>query len=415
LSASIPSTHAPYPARTLRLDRVRHFFLWITVFSGFFVLIEPAPYDVLVLATIGVLCVTGIRWHRALGPLFVLLFLYHFGAAVSLMKVLDDDRTVQWTIVGFFLAIKALFIAMAVQDNTLARVRVIYGAWIAAAVVSSLIGVMAYFGVMPSADTFLIYGNRVKSTFKDANVFGPFLVLPAVYLVQKLYKDGLAQIWLVGVPLVIILLALLLTYSRGAWGHFTASALVMTVLTFMTSNSQGERARITFAVVAGVVVVAMVIAALLSVDSIGETLRQRAALEQDYDGGEMGRFGRHSMALDVILDNPFGIGMLQFGKMFGEDPHNTYINAFLSYTWLGGFAFVALIILTFYMCIKLVFQRTPWQPHFICAFATFFVVMLEAWIIDIDHWRHVYLLLGLCWGMIAATIKHPRSPPPQYF
>jgi hypothetical protein len=393
------------PRPTLGLDPVRHFFLWIMVFSGFFVLIEPAPYDVLAMCTMGVFCLTGIRWSRALNPLFVFLFIYHFGAAISLMQVLDDDRTVQWTIVGIFLAFTALFIAMVTQDNTLKRVNVIYQGWIAAAVVSSLIGILAYFSLIPSADTFLIYGNRVKSTFKDANVFGPFLVLPTVFLIQTLYKQGLVRIWRVGLPLVILILALLLTYSRGAWGHLFMSTVVMTVLTFLTSQSQRERGRIMVAAIAGTALIAVGLIALMSIDSIGETLRQRAAFEQDYDAGEMGRFGRHILGFQLVLDRPLGIGMLQFSKFFGEDPHNTYLNSFLSYTWIGGFAFFALVLMTICLCARLVFRPTPWQAHFICAFATYLVVMMEAWIIDIDHWRHMYLLLGLCWGMIAATLK----------
>ena len=30
-------------------------------------------------------------------------------------------------------------------------------------------------------------------------------------------------------------------------------------------------------------------------------------------------------------------------------------------------------------------------------------VATESFIIDTDHWRHAFLLLGLLWGLIAAT------------
>jgi hypothetical protein len=30
-------------------------------------------------------------------------------------------------------------------------------------------------------------------------------------------------------------------------------------------------------------------------------------------------------------------------------------------------------------------------------------MMIESLIIDSDHWRHVFLLLGVQWGLIAAT------------
>jgi hypothetical protein len=33
----------------------------------------------------------------------------------------------------------------------------------------------------------------------------------------------------------------------------------------------------------------------------------------------------------------------------------------------------------------------------------------EGFVIDTDHWRHFFLLLGLIWGLAAATIKLLRE------
>jgi len=30
---------------------------------------------------------------------------------------------------------------------------------------------------------------------------------------------------------------------------------------------------------------------------------------------------------------------------------------------------------------------------------------LQAFQIDVDHWRHVYMLLGMVWGLEAARVK----------
>ena len=49
------------------------------------------------------------------------------------------------------------------------------------------------------------------------------------------------------------------------------------------------------------------------------------------------------------------------------------------------------------------FVRTPWQPTTIAVFAAYFGVVTESFIIDTDHWRHTFLLLGVMWGLIAAT------------
>ena len=37
------------------------------------------------------------------------------------------------------------------------------------------------------------------------------------------------------------------------------------------------------------------------------------------------------------------LGPLHFQKIFGQDPHNVYINAFASYGWLGGISYFLLM------------------------------------------------------------------------
>ncbi len=74
----------------------------------------------------------------------------------------------------------------------------------------------------------------------------------------------------------------------------------------------------------------------MSIDTVADLLKQRMSLEQEYDVGETGRFGRHVLGALLALDVPLGIGPLQFSKIFPEDPHNSYLNAFMSGGWLSG-------------------------------------------------------------------------------
>jgi hypothetical protein len=39
--------------------------------------------------------------------------------------------------------------------------------------------------------------------------------------------------------------------------------------------------------------------------------------------------------------------------------------------------------------------------------------MAEGFVIDTDHWRHFYLILGIIWGLAAATRKAQRAPRPS--
>jgi hypothetical protein len=52
-----------------------------------------------------------------------------------------------------------------------------------------------------------------------------------------------------------------------------------------------------------------------------------------------------------------------------------------------------------------IFIRSPWQTYVIITYATFVGEIAEGFIIDTDHWRHFFLLLGMVWGLGAANIK----------
>jgi hypothetical protein len=76
--------------------------------------------------------------------------------------------------------------------------------------------------------------------------------------------------------------------------------------------------------------------------------------------------------------------------------------------WLTGACYPALVFLTLGFGIRAVFVRTPWQQTTITVFAGYFGVATESFIIDTDHWRHTFLLMGLMWGLIAASRNYSK-------
>ena len=50
----------------------------------------------------------------------------------------------------------------------------------------------------------------------------------------------------------------------------------------------------------------------------------------------------------------------------------------------------------------------PWQTYLIAAYAGLVGEAVEGFIVDTDHWRHFFLLLGLVWGLTVATINDRR-------
>lgn len=389
---------------TFSAEGLREGIVWLAVASSFFVMFEPAPYDLLFILAIGVFAATGLNLPRALLPFVLLVILYQLGAVLTLTLVYDRADTQKWTTVGVFLSGTGVFYSLLLAERTEIRGRLIANAWVIAGAIGGALAIVGYFHLAPFSDQLLIYG-RAKATFKDPNVYAPYLIFPALVLIQRLYAVDIRKSLLVLLPLGLIMSGIFLSFSRGSWGHLIGSAALMTALTILAAPTPARRARILLICGAAALGAALLIAVLLSMPSVSSLFAERASLEQNYDVGRYGRFGRHAAGFQLALERPLGIGIFQFAKLFGADVHNTYLNAFMSYGWLGGIALPTLVIVTFVFAGRTILVPTPWRPIFICAFSTWSVLMMEAWVIDVDHWRHQWALLGMTWGFIAATLR----------
>ena len=64
------------------------------------------------------------------------------------------------------------------------------------------------------------------------------------------------------------------------------------------------------------------------------------------------RYSRYLLSIPMILENPFGLGMLEIDKYFPEPVHNIFISSFVNYGWLAGVAWILLTLLSFKDCIR---------------------------------------------------------------
>ena len=392
------------------LERLCGLMLWLTGFSGAFVLMEPSPYEVVALATMALFFLTGLPLRAGQLPLLLLLVFYCIGLTIGVVPVLGRDNTFFWTLVSWFLVATAFFFACVLAEDTSRRLDLLLAGYTAAAVIVAILAILAYFQLIPGAEELLRYG-RAKGTFKDPNVLGPFLVLPALLCVRRVLSGGLQNVLAGGAALALFVVALLLTFSRGAWAHFAFSAVLYVIFLFAISNSPRERGRIVLASAAAALVICAAIAALLSTQSVGALFTERASFEQAYDVGHLGRFGRHILGALLALDNPFGIGPLQFIRYFPEDAHNVYLNSFMAGGWIAGISYLLLVALTLFVGFKAVRTDTPWRPVMLAVFAAFVGVVIEGAIIDTDHWRHFWLLLGTLWGGAIAAQRYGARVP----
>ena len=391
------------PDLRISTEKLRCLMLWLTGACGAIVFIEPSPYEAVSLLTLGLFIVGGLTLSPTVIPLAVLLVLINIGYSISGWTVIDEEGVALWLITSWYLAFTALFFAAMLGRNTEARLNALVRGCVIGGVIASLAAIIGYSRVISSLNELLLLYDRSRGTFKDPNVLGAFLVFPTLLALQPIisgkFRDAMKGVVLLG----LFVPAILLSFSRAAWGQVVYCSLVVLALTFVTTRSSSHRLRLVLLSVTGVVVLAGFIGALLSIDAVADLFKQRANFVQSYDLGEQGRFARYARGAVMALDQPIGIGPLQFNKYFTEDTHNSFLNAFMSGGWLAGVFYPALVAMTLVFGFRMVFVRTPWQQTAIAVFAGYFGVATESFVIDSDHWRHTFLLMGVMWGLIAAT------------
>jgi hypothetical protein len=377
--------------------------VWLVGASGAIVFIEPSPYELSTLGASLIFFATGLRMRLVFVPLLLALFLLNVGYTIGAVPFLDKSEVANWIATSWYMAVTVIFFAMVISEDTEARLDMLRRGLVVGAMIAALAALGGYFNLVPGGHDLLTLYERARGTFKDPNVLGAFLILPALFCLQSIVSDKIGKSFRNTIAFGIMSLAILLAFSRAAWGGLFLTSGFMLALMVVTSRSRAQRSRIIVMTLVAVMLAAALVAVLLSIDSIAEMFKQRASFDQSYDEGRFGRFGRHILGADMALDLPFGIGPLQFHNYFPEDTHNSYLNAFMSGGWLSGICYPALVFVTALTGFRYISVRTPWQRTYLAIFSAYLGTVGESFIIDTDHWRHFWMMLGAMWGMYVGT------------
>ena len=71
--------------------------------------------------------------------------------------------------------------------------------------------------------------------------------------------------------------------------------------------------------------------------------------------------------------------------------------------WLSGAAYFALILVTLLIGLRYAFVGAPCQARYLALYGSFVALSAESYIIDVQHWRHYFLIMGVLWGLIVAA------------
>src|ERR1700761_982157 len=394
------------PPGVLALQRA---LVWLAGASGAIVFIEPSPYELVTLIATVLFFATGLRLRLVFMPLILLIATLNIGYSIGAIPLLDKSDVFSWIATSWYMGITVIFFALVLSEDTVARLDMLRRGLLVGAMIASLAAIGGYFHLVPGGNDLLTLYDRARGTFKDPNVLGAFLILPSLFALQRVVTAPFGKALRNAIAFGIMALAILLAFSRAAWGGLILTSAFMLVLMVLTPQTRGERSRIVIITLVAVVVVVLLLAVLLSFSSIDEMFRQRASFDQSYDEGRFGRFGRHILGAQMALGLPLGIGPLQFHTYFPEDTHNSYLNAFMSGGWISGVCYPVLVFITVITGFRHIFVRVPWQRTYLAIFAAFLGTVGESFVIDTDHWRHFWMMLGAMWGMFAAAQTYKAS------
>lgn len=398
---STPEAVAP-PRIKITYQNVVNAVFAVFIFCGMIAFIEPSPYDLLVFAAIPVWVIGGFRIHRVQIIILLLWCILEAASFLALLPYWDESDTLKYQFTSFYLFLTVICFTLFFGQHTIERANICLKAFTLGAVIAAVLGILSYFDFSLFGIE-LIY-DRVASTFKDPNVFGSYLILAEAYVLQALLLSaGWRRISSL-VALLILLLGVFVSYSRGSWGASIFTLIMVTVLTYWTSESKATRRRIAIMSIVALGATALVFIAILAREDIRDFFFQRATV-QDYDEGATGRFGNQWRSIPMLLDRPEGFGPYRFPKFFGIEPHSSYIGAFANDGWIGGLTWILIVLSTTYIGFRLVFFRSPYRDLAQVAWPALFSILLQAFQIDIDHWRQIYLLFGMIWGFEAARLR----------
>lgn len=384
-------------------------YLWLAIASGCIVYFEPAPYDVLLLGAVILLPVAGlVALPRTLSVYLLVLCGIGAGGLVASAQAGIFDVPIKHVTITLYLALSSVVLAGFVAYKPIPHARLIMHAYVFAGLIASLAALVGYFNLVPAFHDILTEFGRARGTFKDANVLGAFLVPAVLYALNTMLKSRARSALVWGAILSVLFLAIVLSFSRGAWLNVAVGLIAYGFLAFVLSETNRKRMRLlALALLAGLVAVG-VVAAIQTIPKVAEILSERASFEQSYDVGPEGRFGGQEKAAALVATHPLGIGALEFGRLYHpEDVHQVYLNMYLNTGWLGGTLYLFLVVATIALGLRFALRDHDSGGLGAVLLAAFIGMAVEGLVIDTDHWRHFYLIMAMIWGM-AASPAHPH-------
>lgn len=386
--------------------------LFAMVATSGVVMLEPAPCDVLFVPVIGLAVLGG--YPLLVGKLDPIL---HGGLVLFIAANLwtvtwseDIKLAFKFAAVTVYLLLMWMVLASIISIHGMRAIRVLVFGFLVAAGGAAFVAILARYHVMPNSEQFYLteHGFRIKSTFKDPNVFGPFMATGIVLLIANILHEG--RRWLLSMSLLLALTCgLLLAFSRGAYISLGVSLAVMFVAEVFIVRDEQVLKRMVLLAVPTVTMGAALVTLVLATSGMGDFLGERMSL-QGYDDH---RFSNQFNVLLTAGDTPLGIGPGQWEfPRYAFAVHNLYLRVLVETGWMGLIGFLAFVGGVMTTALTGIVRRSPFVGVHVASLAIMAGTFFESIVIDTLHWRHLFFAMSLSTGLDAyeRTFRASRSP-----
>ncbi len=366
---------------------------------SFFVMREPAPSDLLFPVVVGA---------TVLGGHMVSPFRFPFPVVATALAVIAINLAgllwsrspidaARYGAITIYMVFLALLLAGVVGKYGMRGARLVTTSYGIAALIAAGIGLGARFDLVPNSHLFFRGedGLRIKSTFKDPNVFSPFMVGAVMLWLSQLV--GAKRIRLTTVAaLGIGVAAVLLAFSRGAWAHLMLSTALYAGMHVALIRDPASIGRLVRAAGLGALALIPGVAVLLAQPELLDYFSERLSL-QSYDSQ---RFGNQSVAWTLATEHPLGMGPGMWEQIPGViATHNVYARVLTENGLAGLFAYLGFCGAFLLAGLRVVLRRGPAANLAAACMAVTLGALGESFIIDTLHWRHFFLFLGVPLGL----------------
>jgi len=382
--------------------------IWLLFAISSFVFIEPPPHDLLTMALIILFFILGLKIPVGIRPGVLLLGVFLLANVISCIYSADPAATIKSLLIRFYLVISWIFFVSLIYESPERILKTIWSGYMFAATIAAILGIAAFFDLLPAFRDQLLEFGRVRSLFKDPNVYGPFLVPVAIYAFARLISGETHRRLPFTLFFLLMLMGILLGFSRGSWINTIVSFAIFMGMTIITSTDPAKIKRL--ASFSGIfIMLALLIGGIsLTTEKVQHMIEIRTKL-QKYDLQAGGRFENQLVTLEHTLTNPLGVGAGQSELIFFRAPHNIYIHVLIESGWIGAICFYVFLAVTLHKGYKSSLRPSPIQPTSIVALACLLGILAQSVAIDSTHWRHLYLLFAMIWGAALALQDKPYT------